>query len=71
VGCINPNGGCIGEHRSDEELVEQEFISKARKEYLHKQNTRTAIHLNMQWKQAYCLNVYEFLISQDHIIASS
>jgi hypothetical protein len=29
VGCITPNGGGIGEHRSDEQLVEQECISKA------------------------------------------
>jgi hypothetical protein len=29
VGCITPYGGGIGEHRSDEQLVEQEFISKA------------------------------------------
>jgi hypothetical protein len=29
VGRITPYGGGIGEHRSDEQLVEQEFISKA------------------------------------------
>jgi hypothetical protein len=29
VGRITPYGGGIGEHRADEQLVEQEFISKA------------------------------------------
>jgi hypothetical protein len=29
VGRITPYGGGISEHRSDEQLVEQEFVSKA------------------------------------------